>query len=54
VVVPQIVLIDRKGMIRYETPAGDSPERESLMKEGAIRQHIEDLLSLSDAHKRAH
>jgi thiol-disulfide isomerase/thioredoxin len=54
VVVPQIVLIDRKGMIRYETPAGDSPERESLMKEGAIREHIEELLSLSDAHKRAH
>jgi thiol-disulfide isomerase/thioredoxin len=54
VVVPQLVLIDRKGMIRYATPAGDSPERESLMKDEVIRQHIEELLSLNDAHKRAH
>ena len=54
VMVPQLVLIDRKGMIRYETPAGDSPERENLMEQEVIRQHIEELLSLSDAHKRAH
>jgi thiol-disulfide isomerase/thioredoxin len=54
VMVPQLVLIDRKGVIHYETPAGDSPERESLMKQEVIRQHIEELLSLSDAHKRAH
>ena len=54
VVVPQLVLIDRKGMIRYGTPAGDSPERESLMKDGVIRAHIEELLSLGDAHKRTH
>jgi hypothetical protein len=54
VVVPQLVLIDRKGMIHYETPAGDSPEREALMKDEVIRQHIEELLSLNDAHKRAH
>jgi thiol-disulfide isomerase/thioredoxin len=54
VVVPQLVLIDRKGMIRYATPAGDSPERESLMKDEVIRQHIEELLSLNDAHKRTH
>jgi hypothetical protein len=54
VMVPQLVLIDRKGMIRYETPAGDSPERENLMKQEVIRQHIEELLSLNDAHKRAH
>mgnify|MGYP001546714108 CR=1 FL=1 len=54
VVVPQLVLIDRKGMIHYETPAGDSPEREALMQDNVIRQHIEELLSLSDAHKRTH
>lgn len=54
VVVPQLVLIDRKGMIHYETPAGDSPEREALMQDNVIRQHIEELLSLNDAHKRAH
>jgi hypothetical protein len=54
VMVPQLVLIDRKGVIHYETPAGESPERESLMKQETIRQHIEELLSLNDAHKRAH
>ena len=54
VVIPQLVLIDRKGIIHYETPAGSTPERESLMKEDAIRQHIEELLGRTDAHKRAH
>ena len=53
VVVPQLVLIDRKGIIHYQTPAGDSPEREALMQDQVIRQHIEELLSLGDAHKRA-
>lgn len=54
VVVPQLVLIDRKGMIHYQTPAGDTPEREALMKDEVIHQHIEELLSLGDAHKRSH
>jgi thiol-disulfide isomerase/thioredoxin len=44
-VVPQLVLIDRKGMIRYQTPAGSTPEWEKLMNEATLRQHIEELLS---------
>jgi len=44
-VVPQLVLIDRKGYIRYQTPAGDSEEYSKLMNESTIQQHIEELLS---------
>ena len=45
-VVPQLVLIDRKGIIRYQTPplANDAAYGK-LMAEDAIRQHIEELLS---------
>ncbi len=43
-VVPQLVLIDRKGMIRYQTPAIESDEWDKLMAEDAIRKHIEELL----------
>ncbi len=43
-VVPQIVLIDRKGMIHYQTPPlGD----ENSMQESTIRQRVEELLALS-------
>jgi thiol-disulfide isomerase/thioredoxin len=45
-VVPQMVMIDRKGMIHYQTPASESEEWDKLMKEEAIRQHIEELLAL--------
>jgi len=42
-VVPQLVLIDRKGYIHYQTPPrGD----EMAMKEATIRQRIEELLAL--------
>jgi peroxiredoxin len=44
-VVPQLVLIDRKGMIRYQTPALEDENWDKLMKEEAIRQHIDELLS---------
>lgn len=44
-VVPQLVLIDRKGMIHYQTPALEDENWDKLMKEDAIRQHIEELLS---------
>ena len=45
-VVPQLILIDRKGMIHYETPPlGD----EESMKESTIRQRIEELLSSNDS-----
>jgi len=46
-VVPQLVLIDRKGYIHYQTPAGDSEDWTKLMSEDAIRQHIEELLALN-------
>jgi hypothetical protein len=43
-VVPQLILIDRKGMIRYQTPPlGD----EHSMQESTIRQRVEALLSES-------
>ncbi len=44
-VVPQLVLIDRKGIIRYQTPAGDSEEYGKMMNETTIQQHIEELLA---------
>lgn len=43
-VVPQLVLIDRKGYIHYQTPALSGDEWTKLMSEPAIRQHIEELL----------
>ncbi|HEX4168245.1 MAG TPA: TlpA disulfide reductase family protein [Bryobacteraceae bacterium] len=55
-VVPQLVLIDRKGYIRYQTPASDSnDDYEKMMNEGAIRQHIEELLAApsAEAHHKA-
>ena len=44
-VVPQLVIIDRKGFIRYQTPERESKEWDDLMKEDVIRQHLKDLLS---------
>jgi thiol-disulfide isomerase/thioredoxin len=42
-VVPQLVLIDRKGYIHYQTPArGD----DISLKDSTIRQRIEELLAL--------
>jgi thiol-disulfide isomerase/thioredoxin len=46
-VVPQLVLVDRKGYIHYQTPAGDNEEWSKLMKDDAIQQHIEELLNLN-------
>lgn len=44
-VVPQLVLIDRKGVIHYQTPERESDEWDKLMKEDVVRQHIKELLS---------
>ena len=41
-VVPQLVLIDRKGYIHYQTPAKGE---ENAMKEATLRQRIEELLT---------
>ncbi len=48
-VVPQLVLIDRKGLIHYQTPATENDDWDKLMKEDAIRQHIEELLAPENA-----
>ena len=53
-VVPQLVLIDRKGNIRYQTPPRENEDWDKLMKEDAIKQHIEELLGTgSNSAKRA-
>ena len=52
-VVPQFVLIDRKGYIHYQTPAKEDENWDKLMKEDAIRQHIEELLSPSSSASRS-
>lgn len=44
-VVPQLALIDRKGMIRYQTPPTGDEAYEKVMNESAIREHIEELLA---------
>ncbi|MBV9081770.1 MAG: TlpA family protein disulfide reductase [Acidobacteriaceae bacterium] len=44
-VVPQLVLIDRKGFIRYQTPPLGDAAYENAMKEETVRQRIEELLS---------
>jgi len=45
-VVPQVVLIDRKGFIRYQTPStGES----DLRSPEVIQQHIEELLTAGSA-----
>lgn len=54
-VVPQLVLIDRKGNIHYQTPAGNTDDWVKLMSDDTLRQHIEELLALGNttASKRA-
>lgn len=56
-VVPQLVMIDRKGYIHYQTPASDMDGTwGKLMDESAIRQHIEELLALGNStseHRRS-
>jgi thiol-disulfide isomerase/thioredoxin len=47
-VVPQLALIDRKGVIRYQTPATEDETWDKLMKEEAVRAHIEELLNASN------
>jgi hypothetical protein len=47
-VVPQLVLIDRKGIIHYQTPATSSPAWDNVMKEPYLRQHLEELLAMGN------
>ena len=46
-VVPQLVLIDRGGVIHYQTPPRENEDWDKLMKEENIRHHIEELLGAS-------
>jgi len=49
-VVPQVILIDREGMIHYQTPPlGD----EESYKENVIRERIEALLAMPSGHRSA-
>lgn len=52
-VVPQQVLIDRKGIIRYQTPQREDENWDKLMKEDTVRQHIEELLGPGSASASA-
>jgi peroxiredoxin len=49
-VVPQLVLIDRKGTIHYQTPALEDENWDKLMKEETIREHIEELLAANSSN----
>ena len=51
-VVPQLVLIDRAGVIRYQTPAHENEAWDKLMKPENIRAHIEELLGGGASTKR--
>lgn len=54
-VVPQLVMIDRKGYIHYQTPASDADGTwAKLMDENAIRQHIEELLAMGGSASTHH
>ena len=49
-VVPQIVLIDRKGNIVEQTPPGSGPDWEAVMNEPSLRAKIEELLAQKPTH----
>jgi thiol-disulfide isomerase/thioredoxin len=53
-VVPQLALIDREGNIRYQTPALEDERWDKLMKEDALRAHLEELLAQGNASARPH
>lgn len=54
-VVPQLVLIDRKGYIHWQTPEREDAggEWDKMMKEDVIRQHLEELLSQNASASRS-
>ncbi len=52
-VVPQQVMIDRRGIIRFQTSRVEDENWDKLMKEDAIRQHIEELLGPISASAKA-
>ena len=52
-VVPQVVLIDRKGIIHYQTTATETPEWDKLMEPQSLRAHVEELLNMGSGPKTA-
>lgn len=44
-VVPQLVLIDRKGFIHYQTSISSGPDWDSVAKEPALHEHLEELVA---------
>jgi thiol-disulfide isomerase/thioredoxin len=52
-VVPQLVMIDREGYIHYQTPPTENDEWDKLMKEDAVKAHIEELLAPMNASKHS-
>lgn len=53
-VVPQMVIIDRKGMVRFQTPANGNDQHANDLKEETLRQRIEQLLGETTARKTSH
>jgi len=53
-VVPQLVLIDRKGFIHYQTSPTSGPDWDSVAKEPALRQHIDELLAMGATSTSTH
>ncbi len=52
-VVPQLVLIDRQGNIRFQTPATEDANWDKLMKEETIRQNIEKMLAMNGSSTKS-
>ena len=48
-VVPQLVLIDRKGFIHYQSSQKEDEKWDAVMKEDTIRAHIEQLLGTTSS-----
>ena len=44
-VVPQVVLIDRKGFIHYQTSPDSGPLWDAVAKDTNLRQHIDELMA---------
>ena len=53
-VVPQLVLIDRKGFIHYQTSMSSGPDWDRVATEPALRQHIDELLAIGSGTAGAH
>lgn len=53
-VVPQLALIDRRGYVRYQTPAREDEGWDKLMNPETLHHHIEELVSETNSASRMH